>query len=177
MEKELDIEQLKFAREIGAVFCVNVGCKNFHNGALGKDGFVYRKGKWIPWVTGNTPGVIYDVVSFPENRFEIDFSPLDDYKQDKDFDIAATGGEVVVPVKMSHKYPAYFKDFSGDDEADVYLIHHKFGIDDPSGCIHHASKKLLLSGIRTGGKSKYQDVKEAHDTLNRWLEINKDLAE
>jgi len=74
--------------------------------------------------------------------------------------------------KMSDKYPAYFKDFSGNDEADVYLIHHKFGISDPAGCIHHASKKLLLSGVRTGGKSKYQDVKEARDTLNRWLQIN-----
>lgn len=105
-------------------------------------------------------------------------------------EIGATGGEIPPPqydpkdvafrdescVKMSDKYPAYFKDFSGSDEADVYMIHHKFGIDDPSGCIHHSSKKLLLSGVRTGGKSKYQDVKEARDTLNRWLEINEELA-
>lgn len=75
---------------------------------------------------------------------------------------------------MSELYPKYYKDFSDVDEADVYLVHHRFNIQDPSGCIHHASKKLLLSGVRTGGKSKYDDVREARDTLNRWLEINKD---
>lgn len=73
---------------------------------------------------------------------------------------------------MSGKYPQYFKDVSELAEVDVYQIHHLFGIDDPAGCIQHASKKLLLSGVRTGGKSKYQDIKEARDTLNRWLELN-----
>lgn len=38
-------------------------------------------------------------------------------------------------------------------------------------------KELMLSGVRAAGKSKYQDIKKARDTLNRWLEINKDLAE
>ena len=75
---------------------------------------------------------------------------------------------------MSELYPKYYKDFSGVDEADVYLVHDRFKIEDHSGCLHHASKKLLLSGVRTGGKSKYDDVREARDTLNRWLEINKD---
>lgn len=78
---------------------------------------------------------------------------------------------------MSELYPKYYKDFSDVDEADVYLVHDRFNIQDPSGCIHHASKKLLLSGVRTGGKSKYDDVREARDTLNRWLEINKDRKE
>lgn len=75
---------------------------------------------------------------------------------------------------MSELYPKYYKDFSGVDEADVYLVHDRFKIEDHSGCLHHASKKLLLSGVRTGGKSKFDDVREARDTLNRWLEINKD---
>ena len=75
---------------------------------------------------------------------------------------------------MSELYPKYYKDFSDVDEADVYLVHDRFNIQDPSGCLHHASKKLLLSGVRTGGKSKFDDVREARDTLNRWLEINKD---
>jgi hypothetical protein len=73
---------------------------------------------------------------------------------------------------MSSKYPKYFKDVSEITEVDVYHIHNLFEIEDASGCIHHASKKLLLSGVRTGGKSKYQDIKEARDTLNRWLELN-----
>ena len=75
---------------------------------------------------------------------------------------------------MSELYPKYYKDFTGVDEADVYLVHDRFKIEDHSGCLHHASKKLLLSGVRTGGKSKFDDVREARDTLNRWLEINKD---
>lgn len=75
---------------------------------------------------------------------------------------------------MSELYPKYYKDFSDVNEADVYLVHDRFNIEDPSGCLHHASKKLLLSGVRTGGKSKFDDVREARDTLNRWLEINKD---
>ena len=75
-------------------------------------------------------------------------------------------------INMSAKYPQYFKDVSELAEVDVYCIHHLFEVDDPAGCIPHASKKLLLSGVRTGGKSKYQDIKEARDTLNRWLELN-----
>jgi len=73
---------------------------------------------------------------------------------------------------MGAAYPQYFKDVDGVASIDVYQTHALFGIDDPSGCLHHASKKLLLSGVRTGGKSKHQDIKEARDTLNRWLEIN-----
>ncbi len=69
-------------------------------------------------------------------------------------------------------YGRYSIDVSGIDSVDVYDIHAKYGVDDPSGCIQHASKKLLLAGVRTGEKPKWKDVKEARDTLNRWLQIN-----
>lgn len=75
-------------------------------------------------------------------------------------------------ISMSKLYPKYYKDVSDVEELDVYLVHQIFNIQDPSGAIQHASKKLLLSGVRTGGKSFYDDVREARDTLNRWLEIN-----
>lgn len=75
----------------------------------------------------------------------------------------------------THKYPKYFKDVTGISSIDVYKVHELFDVNDPSGAIHHASKKLLLSGVRTGGKSKYDDIKEARDTLDRWLEINNGL--
>ena len=71
-----------------------------------------------------------------------------------------------------HKYSKYFKSTKGMTEVDVYAVHKIFEIDDPSGALQHASKKLLLSGVRTGGKSKFQDIQEARDTLNRWLELN-----
>lgn len=70
------------------------------------------------------------------------------------------------------KYPKYYKSVEGLSTIDVYQVHQLFNIQDPSGAIQHASKKLLLSGCRTGGKSQYEDIKEARDTLNRWLEMN-----
>lgn len=73
---------------------------------------------------------------------------------------------------VSQLYPKYYKDVSKLTEVDVYAIHQLFDIQDPSGAIQHASKKLLLSGVRTGGKSKREDIKEARDTLTRWLQID-----
>lgn len=77
------------------------------------------------------------------------------------------------PQTMVEKYPKYYKSVVGISEIDVYHVHHLFDIQDPSGAIQHASKKLLLSGVRTGGKSKYDDIREARDSLNRWLDLNK----
>jgi hypothetical protein len=74
---------------------------------------------------------------------------------------------------VSEKYAAYQKDVRKLDSIDVYETHRLFAIDDPSGCLQHASKKLLLSGVRTGGKTKLQDIEEARDTLNRWLEMER----
>lgn len=73
---------------------------------------------------------------------------------------------------LATKYPKYYKSTIGLTEVDVYAVHQLFDIQDPSGAIQHASKKLLLSGVRTGGKSKFDDIREARDTLNRWLELN-----
>ena len=75
-------------------------------------------------------------------------------------------------ISMSEKYPKYYKAVGEQTEIDVYSVHKMFEINDPSGAIQHASKKLLLSGARTGGKSNYQDIKEARDTLTRWLQLN-----
>lgn len=75
---------------------------------------------------------------------------------------------------LSEKYPQYYKSVGDMTEIDVYAVHHLFNIQDPSGCIQHASKKLLLSGVRTGGKSVYSDIKEARDTLSRWLQLNQE---
>ena len=72
---------------------------------------------------------------------------------------------------IAERYLQYYKDVRSLDYVDVYQVHRLFGIDDSSGCIQHASKKLLLSGARTGGKPKRKDIEEARDTLTRWLEI------
>ena len=72
---------------------------------------------------------------------------------------------------MSELYPHYYKDCRHIDSIDVYGVHDLFGIQDESGCLQHASKKILLSGKRNGGKDLYQDIKEARDTLTRKLQI------
>lgn len=77
-----------------------------------------------------------------------------------------------LPMTLSQRYPKYYKPVGELTEVDVYAVHQLFSLEDVSGCIHHASKKLLLSGVRTGGKTKQQDIREARDTLNRWLELN-----
>jgi len=73
---------------------------------------------------------------------------------------------------LAERYPKYYKSVGDLTEVDVYAVHFLFQIQDPSGAIQHASKKLLLSGVRTGGKSQFKDIKEARDTLTRWLQLN-----
>ncbi|WPK40853.1 hypothetical protein Knedl_CDS0007 [Pseudomonas phage Knedl] len=52
------------------------------------------------------------------------------------------------------------------------MVHKLFDVNDASGALQHASKKILLSGVRTGGKSKLKDIVEARDALNRWIAIH-----
>ncbi len=77
---------------------------------------------------------------------------------------------------MSELYPKYYKKVGNLKEVDTYAVHYLFNLNDPSGALQHASKKILLSGVRTGGKTQYTDIKEARDTLNRWLELSETCA-
>jgi hypothetical protein len=76
------------------------------------------------------------------------------------------------PQTMVEKYPQYYKSVRHLTEVDVYAICYLFKIEDHSGCIHHSIKKLLLSGTRNGGKSRIQDIQEARNQLNRYLELH-----
>lgn len=69
----------------------------------------------------------------------------------------------------STQYPKYFKDTRHLDSVDVYRVLDLFDVQDHA--LGHCIKKLLLSGVRTGGKTQAQDITEARDTLNRWLEM------
>lgn len=74
---------------------------------------------------------------------------------------------------MAERYPKYFKAIPANWAVlDTYRIAKLFPVEDVSGMILHARKKLLVPGVRTGGKSMRHDVIEARDTLNRWLEDN-----
>lgn len=62
-----------------------------------------------------------------------------------------------------------FIDVSDHELVDPYMIHSLFGLHDPSGALQEASKKLLLS--YRGNTNTVQDIIEARNILNRWLEI------
>lgn len=67
---------------------------------------------------------------------------------------------------MSHSH--YFKDVSHLKSIDVYRVIELFKV--PAGALDHAAKKILCAGWR-GGKDQIKDVREARDSLDRWLEM------
>lgn len=101
-------------------------------------------------------------------------------KQDSDQILFGRGYAKPAPAPaaptMAQLYPKYYKPVGTLTEIDVYAVHKLFGINDPSGAIHHASKKLLLAGQRTGEKSMHKDIREARDTLDRWMQLNPESA-
>lgn len=75
---------------------------------------------------------------------------------------------------LSAKYPKYYKALPAGvpvNGIDVYAINMMFPLDDPTGCLEHARKKLLVPGVRSGGKSMLKDITEARDTLNRYIAL------
>jgi hypothetical protein len=132
-------------------------CRVEHNGVNVEFNYEYVKNRWT--LTESSAVRASHIGIW--NRLEDTLNGSTEYIEDEQQEV------------KEKKYDVYFKDFSGCDEADVYQVHHNFKLIDPSGCKHHASKKILLSGVRTGGKGEYKDIEEARDTLNRWLEINK----
>lgn len=81
---------------------------------------------------------------------------------------------------LAKKYPKYYKALPPGvkpDEIDTYVINQMFPVDDPTGTIIHARKKLLIPGVRSGGKSTLKDVIEARDTLNRYIALMSEPVE
>ena len=83
-----------------------------------------------------------------------------------------TGDEKIGGINGSErKHSHYFKDVRHLDYIDVYQVCKLFPVDDDSGAITHARKKLLVAGGRGAGKDMIKDITEARDTLNRYLQI------
>jgi len=78
--------------------------------------------------------------------------------------------ELIKSSVPERKHSHYYKDVSGLDYVDVYAVCALFGVDDPSGCMQHAIKKLLCSGKR-GVKDRDKDLQEAVDTLQRKIDM------
>lgn len=71
---------------------------------------------------------------------------------------------------MKPKHSHYHKDVSDYDTIDIYAVCKIFDVQDTSGCLQHAIKKLLVTGKR-GHKDRQTDIQNAVDTLNRLLEL------
>lgn len=87
---------------------------------------------------------------------------------------ALNGQKIIDPMtNQAQKYTAYWKPLPLNWQfIDTYRVGQLFPVNDPSGRIIHARKKLLVPGVRTGGKSMRKDVQEAVDTLQQWLDDN-----
>ena len=72
---------------------------------------------------------------------------------------------------LASMFPHYHRDTTGLASMDIYMIMHLFGVTDDSGSLHHALKKLMVSGER-GSKPAIQDTKEAILSLIRFMEIH-----
>lgn len=71
--------------------------------------------------------------------------------------------------QTEQKHSHYHKDVSQYDTIDIYVICDLY-VNDNSGCIQHAVKKLLCCGNR-GVKDNVKDLQEAIDTIQRKIEI------
>lgn len=79
---------------------------------------------------------------------------------------------------LALRFPKYWKPLPASWKAiDTYRVNELFPIHgDDSGRLLHARKKLLVPGTRTGGKTLYVDIAEAHATLGAWLADNQPEA-
>ena len=72
------------------------------------------------------------------------------------------------------KHSHYYKDVSHLDTIDVYRVIQLFGVTDP--CLQHAIKKLLVAGMRGGGKDIDKDIQEVIDSCVRFQEMRQEDA-
>lgn len=73
---------------------------------------------------------------------------------------------------QDRKHSHYFRNVSHLQVMDLYRFLEVFNVTDP--CFQHAIKKLVVPGMRGGGKSTEKDLQEAIDTLMRRQEMNRE---
>ena len=105
----------------------------------------------------------YSYTENPAESFEIGAKELCDFFEPKNPKVSSS--------KPKHSH--YHKNVSQYDTIDVYAVCKIFDVQDTSGCLQHAIKKLLVTGKR-GHKDRKTDIQNAIDTLNRLLELEHD---
>lgn len=73
---------------------------------------------------------------------------------------------------LSEVFPDTYKSTGDMADIDAFAVNHLFGVNDNSGCLQHAVRKLLHSGT---AEHVYRDIREARDALTRWLQLNAEL--
>ena len=123
-------------------------------------------------------GVIGEDEDYSDEEYsEYEFGHVEDDEEEycfsKELDKILNGAFVVDTKSdgVERKHSHYFKDVRHLDYIDVYQVCKLFPVDDDSGAITHATKKLLVAGGRGAGKDMIKDITEARDTLNRYLQI------
>lgn len=168
----LTIEQLKFAREIGATHVAKGTNHAFPCYAKEKHLFINRQ-----WFKDG-----WGIADFIDNNIDfirIDFSPLDDYYADKAVDIAATGGELEYdPADVAFKRPAadmvnHPPHYQTDGIECIDAIRASLGLE---GFVAYCRGNAIKYSWRAGKKGETaQDLKKAAWYLNRAAdELNKD---
>lgn len=162
----LTIEQLKFAREIGAThidLLADPDTSIDYN--YRKDLHAYVDGKWDSgWARA-------DVLDDDPEFARIDFTPLDDYYADKSVDIAATGGELEYdPADVAFKRPAadmvnHPPHYQTEGIECIDAIRAALGLD---GFVAHCRGNAIKYSWRAGKKDQAaQDLRKAAWYLNR----------
>ena len=82
-------------------------------------------------------------------------------------DVTSEKGTSLLGVKHGH----YHKDVSKYKTMDIYAICKVWNAE-PSGCTHHALKKLLHAGER-GAKSKITDLEQAIESIEALIKLEK----
>lgn len=89
--------------------------------------------------------------------------------KDKKLDIKKVMAEAEMFDASNREHGHYYKDVSGLNIIDPYMVLKLFNVTDP--CLQHIVKKALVAGGR-GHKDLERDLKDIHDTSKRALEIN-----
>ncbi len=120
---------------------------------------LYFDGYYLKWFYCDTSTITGDLV-WQREKVEV---------EDKKLDIKKVMGEAEMFDASNREHGHYYKDVSGLNIIDPYMVLKLFNVTDP--CLQHIVKKALVAGGR-GYKDLERDLKDIHDTSKRALEIN-----
>ena len=120
------------------------------------------------WVSSHSSNWVVRIKDFCKQEGTVEY--LDDDNDLESSHVTSFIEDFMFLEKPKPKHSHYHKSVSQYDTIDVYAVCKIFDVQDPSGCLQHAIKKLLVTGKR-GHKDRQTDIQNAIDTLNRLLEL------